>query len=225
MFKEKLYEDALRFYLGQHVLDRLVRDGRKAMELGTQWRKMSVLWIDIRGFEYVHEEIDYQRLRLVIDKHRAKVVECIARHDGTVDGFVGDAVLAYWDPAPAVNHAVLALNCAADLLHFTAEFSQGARESRHPPVLSDIGVDTGFVGIGNVGTAQRAKFTLTGDTINLTSRLVYRCAQYGVNVLITDEAVKHAGEACPATRLVDTVKVKGREQMVDIFTLAKVRQI
>ncbi len=225
MFKEKLFEDALRFYLGQHVLDRLLRDGRQAMELGTEWRQMSVLWIDIRRFVNPHAEFDWQQTQALLVEYQTRVLECIAHNGGIVDGFSGDAVLAYWDSEPRVNHAALALSCAADLLQATSVFSKPAGDSERPHFKSDIGVAAGHVGIGNIGTPKRAKFTLMGNVINLASRLVYRCPQYGVQVLASDEVVKLAGDAGPPIRMVDSVTVKGMEDMLDVFTLANVRQI
>lgn len=225
MFKEKLLEDAVRFYLGQHVLDRLLRDGRKAMELGAERRLMSLLWIDIRGFGEISEHVDWNKLIATLNDYRARVLDCVSRHNGIVDGFVGDSMLAYWDMPPGVNHAALALSCAADLLESTYSFSQSADERKCPSFKADIGIDTGKVDIGNFGAPQRAKYTLMGDPINLANRLIYRCSQFGVQVLATGETVKLAGDAAPATRQVESIRVKGRDEMVELFTLAKTRHI
>jgi len=215
MFKEQLFRDALRLYAGQHVLDRVEQLGRDALRLQSGPRHMTIMWIDIRGFAKVDLALPREKLWAAVNAHQQRVVDCMARYGGIVDNLIGDAVLACWGMQGPGNHAVLALNCAAELIQVTDPAETG--------IIAEIGLDTGTVGLGNFGTPERCKYTVMGDVVNLASRLSTRCSQYEVQVLLSEAVLAHAGDAARPARLVDTLRIKGKEGTTDIFTLANVR--
>jgi len=88
-----------------------------------------------------------------------------------------------------------------------------------------VGVDTGQMHLGNFGTPERIKFTVMGDVLNLASQLCVRCNQYDVQVLVGGATLEYAGDAAPPARVVDSIRIKGQEDLTDIFTLADVRKI
>jgi adenylate cyclase len=210
MFKEKLLKDALRLYAGQHVLDRVLQQGQDALQLASETRQMTVLWIDIRGYTDVTLELTPQKLRHAIVEHHQRVLQCIERHGGLVDGFVGDSVLALWGVADSVDHARSALACANELLGITDPAEAGIR------VI--IGLESGPVHLGNFGTPDRAKFTVMGDTVNLANRLCLRCVEYNVSALFTDATLALAGDIVPVSH-VENIRIKGRDGLIGLYTL------
>lgn len=215
MFKEKLFKDALRMYAGQHVLDRVEQMGEEALKLGAGPQHATIMWTDIRMTPHF-QAMSPKALWDALNAHQQMVVDSIERHDGIVDSLVGDGILAYWGTRGPGNHAALALNCAADILH--------AAEPSETRIAAQIGLDTGMVGLGNHGTSGRRKYTVMGDVVNLASRLNGRCYQYGVYVLLSEAVLSHAGTAARPTRLIDTLRVVGKEDPIDIYTLANVRK-
>jgi len=220
MFKEQLLMDALRFYAGQHVLDRVMQMGRGALDLQYEHRHMTIMMVEVIILPRARDELSTEDFWAPYQARQRHIVDCIGRYGGVVDSFLGDEILAHWGLEGPGNHAVLALNCAAELL--------GGARSGDPAdkyVKISIGLNTGNIPVGNFGTPGRGKFTVMGDEVNLASRLNQRCAGYCVPILISEAVLTHAGEVAQAARLVDSVQIKGREGLTDIFTLANIRGI
>jgi len=215
MFKENLLKDALRFYAGQHVLDRVLDKGPAALLMDHEARTMTMLWIDVRGFTKVDESLSPEMLYAAIGEHQQRVFACIGRHGGTVDSLVGDATLATWDKAASADYAKLALQCAEELVRVTDPAQFG--------IKVNIGLHTGRVLLGNIGTPARARFTVLGDAVNLASRLCSRCPGFGVSTLFTEATLQASGNAMPAREL-ETIRVKGMDDPVRLFTLESTAQ-
>jgi adenylate cyclase len=220
MFREKLLQDALRHYAGQHVLDRVLREGRGALEYTAQRQVMTMLFIDVAGIFPDNQTPPFQpgTLRSWLLDYQTLVCRSIEEYHGTVDGFIGDAVMAHWNMLPQVDHAALALRCAEHLVSSIAALSAAQQTKGLPGMRPLIGIHSGQVDLGNHGTRDRMRFTVMGDAVNLAFRLCGRCYQYGVPVLLTDASLALAGNAV-ATSEVDTIRIKGKDNPIKLYTL------
>jgi adenylate cyclase len=216
MFKEKLYLDALTLYTGAHVAERVKTWGYKALEIGVEPRMLTLLFVDIAGLTQAAKERPPAQFWDAFRAHQQGVTERIYRHGGVVDSMMGDAYVAIFGLDNQGLHSIQAMDCAADLARLSRPAESGFR--------TIVGVNTGLVRLGNVGTAERIKYTVMGDAVNLASRLCSKCISYNVSVLVGEGTVKFSGEGAPPVRVIDTVKVHGREDMMDVYTLANLRE-
>jgi len=217
MFKEKLYLDALTLYAGAHVAERVVAQGYNALELGFEQRVLTVLFVDIAGLTQAAMGRPRKQMWDAFRAHQQSVVESVYRRGGVIDSMIGDAYLAIFGLDGLGNHAILAMSCATDLARLSNPMGTGLR--------AIIGIDTGQVSLGNIGTAERIKYTVMGNVVNFASRLCGKCVPYNVDVLIGEDVVKYAGDGVPPVRVIDTVKAHGEDNMTDIYTLANLRKL
>ena len=216
MFKEQLYLDALRLYAGKHVADRVTELGRAALGLGSEPRHLTAMYIDIRIEPEAMQNLPAGQFWANYKTHQQGVVDSIQKRGGLIDSMSGDAYIALFGVDGIGNHAVLALSCASDLVHLSNRSKTG--------ITGVVGVNTGQMHLGNFGTPERIKFTVMGDVLNLASRLCDRCHEYSVQVLIGGATLEYAGDAAAPARAVDSIRIKGKEDVIDIFTLADVRK-
>jgi adenylate cyclase len=219
MFKEKLLLDALRLYAGQHVLDRVLHQGREALAYTSQRQVMTLMFLDMQGmFPDEALPLKPESLRPWLLGWHTLISRCIGEFRGTLDSFIGDAVIAHWNMLPQTDHAALALSCAERLVASINDHSAAQVAKGLPGMRRLIGIHSGMVDLGNHGTLERMRYSVMGDTVNLASRLCGRCSQYGVATLLTDSCLVLAGNAV-ATSAVDTIRVKGNDKPVKIYTL------
>ncbi|MDB5803850.1 MAG: putative Adenylate cyclase [Betaproteobacteria bacterium] len=217
MFKEKLLEDALRLYAGQHVLDRVLREGRQALEFAAHPATAAIMFIDLKGGVPLEpiKLLTPELLHSWLAQFHTLIADTIAEHKGVLDGFTGDAVLAYWDIAPDAEQAALALRCAERMVASVEALSRSQPE--FPSVSLIIGLNTGLVRLGNHGTRKRMRHTVMGDVVNFASRLCNRCNEYGLPVLIGQATVRLAPDVAAVSE-VDTIRIKGKDHPVTLYT-------
>jgi len=203
-------------YVSRDVYQQLMASPGLA-ELGGRRREMSVLFSDIRGFTSITERGDPDELVLQLNEYFTRMVETVFRRGGTVDKFVGDMVMALFgapvhDPAHA-EHAVAA---AVDMVAGLAELNaQWAAEGR-PTLDIGIGINSGEMIAGNIGSSSIMSYTVIGDNVNLASRLESLNKEYGTRIIISD-ATRLRLETAYETRPLGGVVVKGKTRAVDIF--------
>lgn len=181
-----------------------------------QSREMTVLFSDIRGFTNFSEKLPPTELAEVLNAYLSTMTRIVQQHRGTIDKYIGDAIMAFWNaPVDLADHASRAVQTALDmqaaLLQLNREFSARG----WPEVKIGVGVNTGRMSVGNMGSEFRMSYTVMGDAVNLGSRLEGITKQYGVGILVTQPAV----EADPdhVFMKVDDVRVKGKETPVAIY--------
>lgn len=179
-------------------------------------REMSVLFSDIRDFTSISEGLAPTELTEMMNAYLTPVTRVIQTHHGNVDKYIGDAVMAFWG-APQYNpaHARDALNAAMDMQAALADMLPAFRERGWPELRMGIGLNTGVVNVGNMGSAYRTAYTVMGDAVNLASRLEGLSKYYGVQIVI-GESVAKAVEGF-ILRELDRVRVKGKEAPVTIY--------
>jgi adenylate cyclase len=181
-----------------------------------QSRDMTVLFSDIRGFTNFSEKLPPTELAEVLNAYLSTMTRIVQQQRGTIDKYIGDAIMAFWNaPVDLADHATRAVQTALDMQAALPQLNQEFAARGWPEVKIGVGVNTGRMSVGNMGSEFRMSYTVMGDAVNLGSRLEGITKQYGVGILATQPTV----EADPAHAFmkVDVVRVKGKETPVAIY--------
>jgi adenylate cyclase len=230
-------------YLSPVVVEQLARDPSR-LKLGGDHRRMTFLFSDIRGFTAISERYgdDPEGLIALINRYMTPMTDTIQAHRGTIDKYIGDAIMAFWN-APLDNEAhardactaalsmlgeLTALNraLAAEAATGAADHAGATREPDHkaakPRVVTHnlamgIGINTGDCIVGNMGSQFRKNYTVLGDAVNLAARLESQSKAYGVAIVVGEETYRHITDF--AAIELDLIAVQGKAQAVHIYTL------
>ncbi len=204
-------------YVSKDVYDRLVANPELA-RLGGQRREMTVLFSDIRGFTTVTERGRPDEIVDMLNEYFTRMVEIVFRHKGTLDKFVGDMVMVLFNaPLDDPEHADHAVAAALDMIDEVHRLNERWRaQGRYADLEIGIGINTGPMIAGNIGSNAIMSYTVIGDAVNLGARLESLNKQYGTRIIISEAT--RAQLRCPyAVRLLGDVVVKGKTQPVVIF--------
>ncbi len=206
-------------YLSADLVAELV-EHPDALKLGGEKRTMTVFFSDIAGFTGISEKMQPEELVAFLNEYLTLFTDTILDSGGTIDKYIGDAVMAFWGaPVARPDHAQSALaaaaRCRAALERFTIEKSKQGL----PPLNSRMGIHTGPVIVGNCGSARRFNYTVLGDTVNLSSRLEGANKFFGSGTMVTDEVLASAGPGAGVTRRLAKLRVKGRANPVGVHEL------
>ncbi|EEE35932.1 adenylate cyclase [Rhodobacteraceae bacterium KLH11] len=206
---------AFRKYVPTDLVRMLVAEGIETQP-GGEMKRISVLFSDVEGFTGLSERLGPQIVQLMAPFFSA-ASSAIARHDGTIDKFMGDAVMAFWGaPRADPNHAVNACRAALDLVDSVA--ATGITDDAGRPLDIRLGLNTGDALVGNIGSDERLNYTAIGDAVNIASRLEGANKVYGTSILIGPETREAAGDAI-VVRELDTLAVFGRAGGLVIYEL------
>jgi len=186
------------------------------------------MFADVAGFTTLAEGRDPGEVVLLMNECFEQLTGVIQRHGGTVDKFIGDAVMAFWNaPVAQADHAARALRAARDLLDAVARVNAGWSERSLPALGMRVGLATGPAVVGNVGSQTKFNYTVMGDTVNLASRVEGAAKVYGTASLVVDSTIAAAGltfdgstpsgPGAIAVRELDRLRVKGRGEAVTVF--------
>jgi len=181
-----------------------------------QSREMTVLFSDIRGFTNFSEKLPPAELAEVLNAYLSTMTRIVQQHRGTIDKYIGDAIMAFWNaPVDLGDHASRAVQTALDMQAALSQLNQEFAARGWPEVKIGVGVNTGRMSVGNMGSEFRMSYTVMGDAVNLGSRLEGITKQYGVGILVTQTTVEADPEH--VFMKVDDVRVKGKETPVAIY--------
>ncbi len=208
--------EAFKFYLAPAVVEQLV-DNPELLRLGGERRVITAFFSDVAGFTTISETLDPQDLSLLLNECLGAMTDVILEEGGTVDKYIGDAIVAMFGaPLDQPDHADRALAAALRCQEVLDGLRPQWRERGWPEVIVRIGVNTGVATVGNMGSSQRFDYTMLGDTVNLAARLEGANKQYGT--LILAGAATAAAVRETTVREIDLVMVKGKTEGVSIFT-------
>jgi len=191
-------------------------------ELGGVRKEMTILFSDLRGFTALTEGSDPTHLVAQLNEYLRAMVEIVFRHEGTVDKFIGDAVMAVWGTVHSngpAGDATSAVRAAQEMLVALEQLNQDWQSAGRPTLRVGIGVHSGEAVFGNIGSEQKMEPTVIGDAVNLASRLEGLCKMYRVPLVFSSQVREQLPEEMPV-RTLDLVRVVGRKEPVEIFTLA-----
>jgi adenylate cyclase len=179
-------------------------------------QELTVMFIDIAGFTGLSERMG-DRVVPLLSRYLDVASEVIDANGGTIDKFMGDAVMAFWGaPTAQQDHALLC--CRAALLCGQAIEAAGLSDDNGQPLQTRIGINSGRMLVGNIGSELRLNYTVIGDTVNVASRLEGANKQYGTQILIGAETKRLAGDAV-ITREIDSIAVYGRTEGLAVHEL------
>lgn len=204
---------------GHYIPPEIVRElGRqnKDIHLSGETRDMTIFFSDIRGFTPISEQLTPQQLTRMMNIYLTEMTRIIHQQRGTVDKYIGDAVMAFWGaPLPDEEHAKHGLDTAWQMLSQLPKVNQLLLAEGLPAVKIGIGLHCGTVSVGNMGSEFRMAYTVMGDAVNLASRLESLTKYYGCPLLVSgDLATRSPGYIY---RYIDRVRVKGRSEPVELF--------
>ncbi|WP_395677696.1 CHASE2 domain-containing protein [Inquilinus sp.] len=212
---------AFEHYLAPSMVSRLAQDPGQ-LQLGGETRVLTVLFCDVRGFTTLSERMqqDPQGLTRLLNRILTPLSEAVLATGGTIDKFIGDCVMAFWNaPLDDPDHAAHAIEAARRMLTEMAALNQALRqEGMAGPIAVGIGINTGTCVVGNMGSAQRFDYSALGDSVNLASRLEGACKRYGVGTVIGPDTARELDGRAALVEL-DRLVVKGRREPVAVFTL------
>ncbi len=219
---KKFLKSAFTKYVAPAVVNRILEDPTKLM-LGGEKKELTILFSDIRGFTTFSEKMDAKQLATFLNDYLGTMTNLVFKHDGTLDKYIGDAVMAFWGaPLDQAKHATHCAQAAVAMMKALAENRARYREQYGVDVRIGIGINTGVVNVGNMGSDNNFEYTVIGDHVNLASRLEGLTKHYGVGILVTRFTLDHivaAGDQAPAHRVLDFVKVKGKATAVELIEI------
>jgi adenylate cyclase len=202
------------------------------LALGGEEREMTILFCDVRGFTGISETLNAQGLTRFINMLLTPLTGLIVEHRGTIDKYMGDAIMAFWNaPLPNQGHAVDAVTAAIKMANSMTEFNEvwkadcEAAGRVYKEAKVGIGLNTGIACVGNMGSDQRFNYSVMGDEVNIASRFEGLTKQYGVGLAIGERTAELIGSTGMAKIELDLVRVKGRNTPSRLFTLADTLEV
>ena len=214
---------AFNLYLSPDQVEAVVRNP-ELLALGGEQREITVMFTDVRGFTRISEQFDPQGLTRFMNRLLTPMTGLIQERRGTIDKYMGDAIMAFWNaPVDVPNHAQRACETAlamqARLFDLNAEWKAEAEAEGRPhiPVQIGIGLNTGQATVGNFGSTQRLQYSCLGDEVNLASRLEGLCKTYVVGIVVGENTWRQASDFAMVE--LDLVMVKGKTEPERIYGL------
>jgi len=207
-------------YLSPALVEKLQKNP-ELLQLGGDTRELSIMFTDVRGFTTISEHYgsDVQGLTKIMNRYMTAMTAKILENNGTLDKYIGDAQMAFWNaPLDDADHAKHAVKTALEMLDDLARFNDEIAIEGVPPFGMGLGINTGSVVVGNMGSSQRFDYTCLGDSVNLASRLEGQSKPYHVKLVIGQRTYELVKDEYLCLEL-DCLAVKGKSQGVNIYTI------
>lgn len=216
--KKKQLKSTFSKYVSPAVVDELLKSDEN-LKLGGRKQRMSVFFSDVRGFTTISEKLAPEELSRVLNLYLTPMTEIVFKNKGTLDKYIGDAVMAFFGaPIFDPKHAAQACRCALESLEKLKVIQKEFAQQNLPHIDIGIGINTGEMSVGNMGSNIVQNYTVMGDAVNLASRLEGITKEYGVRIVISETTFNDINDQFIA-REIDKVKVKGKNLPVAIFEL------
>jgi adenylate cyclase len=207
-------------YVSPDIVDQLIEDPAK-LRLGGEKRELSVLFSDIRGFTSISERLAPEEILSLLNHYLSAMTAVVLRNGGMLDKYVGDAIMAVFGaPLELENHALLACKTALEMMEELRSLQQGWENESKPILDIGIGINTGEMVMGNVGSPKRMDYTVIGDNVNLASRLEGVNKELGTHIIISGSTYERVKRDV-TVRGLGEIKVKGKETQVPIYELLR----
>lgn len=205
-------------YVSPAIVEEILADPAN-IQLGGRKSNLTVFFSDVRGFTTISEKLDPRALSDLLNSYLTPMTELVFANRGTLDKYMGDAVMAFFGaPISYADHAKYACRCALLSVKKAMELRQAFEKQGLPPIDLGIGLNTGEVSVGNMGSETVRSYTVMGDAVNLASRLEGINKEYGTRIVLSEMTYKNAKDNF-VCREIDWVRVKGKLQPVKIFEL------
>lgn len=216
--QKKQIRSAFSKYLDPNVVEQVTADPDR-LSLGGERLELSVLFSDIRGFTSISEGLSPDSLVALLNEYLTDMTKIVMHNKGLLDKYIGDAVMAVFGaPFPYPEHAVEACHTALEMQRQLAVLNHSLEKRDLPRLAIGVGINTGGMVAGNMGSQERFDYTVMGDNVNLASRLEGLTKVYGVGIIISRFTQEQVNVQF-WTRTLDLVRVKGKSEAVEIFEL------
>ncbi len=206
-------------YVPPELVAQMARDPQR-YGMQAENRVLTILFCDMRNFTRVSEALPPEELRALINRFFSAMTQEIRAHRGTLDKYIGDAIMAFWGaPVADDDHALHAVQAALGMIARMDGLNRELRERGLPEISLGIGINNGLVCVGDMGSDIRRSYTVMGDAVNLASRIEALTRVYGVDILIGESTRAAIGQRLALVEA-DRVRVKGKQQAVTLFTPA-----
>jgi adenylate cyclase len=213
---KRFIKGAFQQYLSPKVIDQLV-DDPGLLELGGEKREITAFFSDVQGFSTISESLSPEELVELLNEYLTAMTDIVMKYDGTVDKFEGDAVIAFFGaPITYDDHAARACMASLEMQQKLIEMRANWKKLGKHQLYVRIGLNTGFMVVGNMGSAYRMDYTMMGDGVNLAARLEGVNKQYGTFTMISDFTYEAAKEHIEVREL-DLIRVVGKNEPVRIY--------
>lgn len=217
--QKNMLRSAFSRYVSPEVVERIAR--QRGDLLSGDERELSIMFTDIRGFTSISESLRPEQVVQLLNRYFTPMTALVKSTGGTLDKFIGDALMAFWNaPLPVPDHPLLAVQTAIAMQEKLAGLNAELNSEFGITLSMGVGVHTGKVYVGNMGSDDLLNYTLIGDNVNLTSRLEGLCSQYGMKIVVSGETKMFCGDAF-AFPQVDRLRVKGKQVPVDVFSVMR----
>ena len=209
-------------YLSPGVIALIEKDPQKYIRPGGQSKDLTVMFSDIRDFTSLSERLTPDEVVQLLNEYLGEMTDAVFATDGTLDKYVGDAIMAFWgSPYPQDDHAFRGCSCALQMIQRLEKLNQKWKSEGRSPIAIGIGLNSGPMNVGNMGSARRLAWTVMGDNVNLASRLEGINKEYRTRIIISETTYRQVS-AHFVCRDLDKIRVKGKTQPVNIYELLDV---
>lgn len=224
---ETLKRERLKEMFGQYVpekhIDEMLKTSGKNLALQGEDREMTVLFADIRNFTTLSEPLSASQLKDLLNEFFTPMTEIIFKYRGTIDKYVGDLIMAFWGaPLKDKKHAQHALSAALEMQSAVIQLQTEFAKRNLPEINIGIGVNTGIMSVGDMGSKFRRNYTVLGDAVNLASRVESLTKYYGAKIIATEFTQKD--QTLFVFKLLDRVRVKGKNAAIPLYELISKRK-
>ncbi len=221
--KEKV-KNAMGKYMSEDVMKRVIQNIDN-LGLGGKKAVVTVLFSDIRGFTTMSEQMSAEQVSEILNEYFTEMEPIITKYNGVINKFIGDAVMAiFGEPIQDKNHAQNAVKCAFAMLEKVKELQKKWVREGKPKIEIGVGINTGVVFVGNIGSVNRMEYTVIGDTVNLASRLESYNKTYKTKMLISSSTYEEVKGIVNVIRSSD-VQIRGKAHKMDIYEVLRVTEL
>ncbi len=205
-------------YVSNEVVSEIMKNP-EAIALGGEEREVTVFFSDIRGFTTISEGMSSPKLVAMLNRYFTLMTGEIIKNRGTLDKYIGDAIMAFWGaPLSDENQVDNALKTAVSMIAKLKELNKELTEEGLPEIKIGIGLFNGKAVVGNIGSTERLSYTAMGDTVNTASRLEGLNKEYGTQIIVGESVMKKAKDKY-IFKFLGAVKVKGKNEEVNVYTI------
>ena len=209
-------------YVSPSVIRLIEQDPKKYFRTGGELKELTIMFTDIRSFTTIAEGMNPDDLVFLLNDYLGEMTDILFKRCGTLDKYIGDAIMGFWgSPYPQADHAERACYCALDMQARLAELNRKLESERRKPLTIGIGISTGMVNVGNMGSDRRLAWTVIGDPVNLASRLEGLNKEYHTGIIISESTWRQVSRQFVCREL-DYTRVRGKLQAVSLYELLAV---
>lgn len=214
--QKKLLRTTFSRYVAPEVVNRITRLSGDIF--AGEERELTIMFTDIRGFTSISEKLGPKQIVDLLSRYFTPMTAIVRGNSGTLDKFIGDALMAFWNaPLDVPQHPALAVKSALAMRAELEALNVELKREFDLELAMGVGLHTGLAYVGNMGSKELVNYTLIGDAVNLASRLEGLCSRYGAGLVLSEDTRRGCGEAY-AFQPLDVIRVKGKKQPVAVFT-------